>query len=150
MVRKKTARSGSIDRLKEVLLVRRDALRQALAGDDSLLKELQAQQGGDVVDFAMDSASGELRSQLAEVESRELQSIENALRRMGEGSYGKCEACNCKIPMARLEVLPYATYCVGCKRMAEEYGIEPGNVVDWSVILDRDDLPFGDVDFKIS
>lgn len=150
MARKKTAKNSDLQKLKDVLLVRREALRQALAGDDSLLKEMEAQTGGDVVDFAMGSASGELRSQLAEVESRELQAVEVALKRMKEGTYGDCEACTCKIPMARLEVLPYATYCVNCKRKAEEYGIEPGSVVDWAIILDQDDTTFGEMDFKIS
>ena len=42
--------------------------------------------GGDVVDFALDSAQDELSSQLAEVESRELAYIENALEQMREGN----------------------------------------------------------------
>ena len=55
-----------------ILIKRRDALRKALAGDLSLLKELRAQTAGDVVDAALDSAQDEISSQLAEVESREL------------------------------------------------------------------------------
>jgi RNA polymerase-binding transcription factor DksA len=39
-----------------------------------------------------------------------------ALRRMAEGSYGTCERCTAAIPPQRLEVLPYARFCVPCQR----------------------------------
>src|SRR6185437_7894466 len=96
------ARKDAILSMRQILIKRRDALRTALAGDLSLLKELRAQAAGDVVDAALDSAQDEISSQLAEVESRELASIENALERMRDGQYGVCEGCSCSIPLARL------------------------------------------------
>jgi DnaK suppressor protein len=39
-----------------------------------------------------------------------------ALRRMAEGSYGTCERCTVDIPLKRLEILPYARFCVPCQR----------------------------------
>jgi DnaK suppressor protein len=39
-----------------------------------------------------------------------------ALRRMAEGSYGTCERCAADIPLQRLEILPYARFCVPCQR----------------------------------
>ena len=106
------ARKDDIRRMRDILVIRRDALRRALAGDLSLLSELQQQGSGDVIDAALDSAQGEINSQLAEVESRELASIEKALEQMREGSYGICEHCEKKIPLARLKALPYATTCI--------------------------------------
>ena len=79
--------------MKEILVRRREALRKALAGDLSLLTELREQSSGDVVDFALDSAQDEINSQLAEVESRELARIDEALEKMQTGTYGKCEGC---------------------------------------------------------
>lgn len=136
--------------MKEILLQRRDALRQAIAGDDSMLKELSQNSGGDEVDFALDCSHGEISSQLAEVASRELAYVENALSQFAENAYGKCEACKNNIPLARLQVLPYATFCINCKLKAEKAGVEPGAVVDWSVILESttDDLRISD--FNIS
>ncbi len=119
----------------------------ALAGDLSLLKELRSQSTGDVVDAALDSAQDEISSQLAEVESRELASIENALERMRVGKYGVCEGCGCKIPMARLNALPYATYCIECQREAEKYGNDGGNSTDWGRLLDGGS---GDADVTIN
>jgi DnaK suppressor protein len=116
------ARKDGLHKLRETLLLRRDALRAALAGDLSLLRELRQQTAGDMVDLALDSAQDEISSQLAEVESRELASIDNALDRMRSGHYGLCESCDAKIPMARLLALPYATLCIECQRESERSG----------------------------
>lgn len=142
-------RKTSLEEIRKILAQRRGALVQAMSGDDSLLKKFSQQSGGDVVDFACDSAIGELSSQLAEVENRELQHVEVALNKMKEGTYGKCDACNGNIPLARLQALPYAAYCIKCKRAAEKAGVEPGSVVDWSAILDQD-YSTDSVDFRLS
>src|SRR5215218_3863548 len=110
------ARKDAMMGLRQILIRRRDALRQALAGDLSLLKELRQQNSGDVIDAALDAAQDEISSQLAEVESRELTHIERALVRIKSGSYGECELCGERIPLARLNALPYATSCIECQR----------------------------------
>jgi DnaK suppressor protein len=135
--------------MKAVLLQRRDALRQALAGDDSLLKQMNQDSVGDVIDFASDSAFGELSSQLAEVASRELASVEIALQLMASGRYGVCENCNQSIPVARLQALPYATTCIECQRLSESDG--NSRSPDWGRLLPRsDDYRLTDLDFNIS
>ena len=116
------SRKDAILSMRQVLVKRRDALRKALAGDLSLLKELRQQNSGDVIDAALDTAQDEISSQLAEVESRELGSIEVALERMRQGDYGRCDGCSQAIPLARLQALPYATTCIQCQREAEKNG----------------------------
>ena len=120
------SRKDAILSMRQLLVKRRDALRKALAGDLSLLKELRAQTSGDMVDAALDSVQDEISSQLAEVESRELTRIEYALERMRNGQFGICEGCGTNIPMARLNALPYATYCIKCQREAERQGAGGG------------------------
>ncbi|MGH7139269.1 MAG: TraR/DksA family transcriptional regulator [Pirellulales bacterium] len=147
------ARKDAIWKMREILVVRRDALRKALAGDLSLLKELRDQSAGDVVDFALDSAQHEINSQLAEVESRELASIENALERMRTGHYGVCEQCSIKIPMARLNALPYATLCIECQRDAERQGTVGGSEADWGRLIDSSgdmELSINDIEIDVS
>lgn len=148
------ARKDAILKMREILVMRRDALRKALAGDLSLLKQLREQTAGDVVDFALDSAQDEINSQLAEVESRELASIENALERMRGGDYGICEGCGQKIPMARLNALPYATCCIECQREMERTGAAGGSAADWSRIMDDgsndSDLTINDIELDVS
>jgi DnaK suppressor protein len=144
------ARKDQILKMRHLLVRRRDALRKALAGDLSLLKELRDQQGGDVVDAALDTAQDEISSQLAEVESRELASIEKALDRMRHGNYGLCEGCSTKIPIARLNALPYATLCIDCQRLEETGGGFGGHNSDWSRVLDtsyaENDVTFSDLE----
>ena len=141
------ARKDAILSLRTVLIRRRDALHKALTGDLSLLQELPQQSVGDVVDAALDSAQTEISSQLAEVESRELASIERALERMRNGTYGICEYCSNKIPMARLNALPYATSCVDCQREAERARGAGGLNADWGRILDSQ---YGDNDVSLN
>jgi RNA polymerase-binding transcription factor len=141
------SRKDSIQKMRDLLVTRRDALRKALAGDLSLLMQLREQSGGDVVDAALDAAQDEVSSQLAEVESRELANIDRALIRIKNGSYGLCEICNGKIPLARLNALPYATSCIECQRAAETGGGLGGAGNDWSRVLDTG---FADTDVSFS
>ena len=148
------SRKDAILSMHQILIKRRDALRKALAGDLSLLKELRAQSSGDVVDAALDSVQDEISSQLAEVESRELTRIEYALERMRTGQFGVCEGCNTGIPMARLNALPYATYCIKCQRESERQGGGSSSDVDWSRLLDTSgndaDLSINDIELDVS
>jgi DnaK suppressor protein len=148
------SRKDAILNMRQVLIKRRDALRKALAGDLSLLKELSTQTAGDVVDAALDSVQDEISSQLAEVESRELARIEYALERMRSGQYGVCEGCGANIPMARLNALPYATYCIKCQREAERQGAPSAADVDWSRLLDTpshdSELSINDIELDVS
>jgi DnaK suppressor protein len=116
-----TTRKEALIKLKEVLLLRREALRRALDGDISMLQE-----GGDVMDAAMDTAQDEISSQLVEVESRELTQIEEALARFKDKVYGDCEICDKPIPLARLQAVPYATTCIECARKQELGQISQG------------------------
>ena len=147
-------RKDAILTLRQVLIKRRDALRKALAGDLSLLKELKAQSSGDVIDAALDSVQDEISSQLAEVESRELARIEIALERMRAGQYGLCEGCGTTIPNARLNALPYATLCIKCQRESEREGGGGSGDTDWSRLLDTGghdaDVTIGDIELDVS
>lgn len=128
-------RKDALKSLREALLRRRDALRRALAGDLSLLQEIREQGPGDVLDAAVDTAQDELNSQLVEVESRELSHIEEALDRMKEGTYGRCENCDKPIPLTRLQALPYATECIDCRRKSE--GGAAAGPVTWNRVFDN-------------
>lgn len=140
-------RKDTIKEMGELLKQRRDALRLALNGDFSMLQKMRQETVGDVVDFAMDSSYDEINSQIAEVESRELASIEIALEKVKQGTFGKCEACKKNIPLARLQVLPYAVLCIECQREAESCGNSINGVMDWGRL---GDLNPADNDFNIT
>ena len=56
---------------------------------------------------------------LVQIIERRLDSIDYALRRMDEGTYGICERCRLPIDPGRLEAVPEAVLCVKCKSVVE-------------------------------
>jgi DnaK suppressor protein len=115
------ARRDALLRLNKTLSSRRAELRKRLGTDLAGLgaHRMSSSATGDVADAAFDHTGEELSTQLAELEARELNQIERALIRLRQGTYGLCEACSIKIPVARLNVLPYSTLCITCQREAE-------------------------------
>ena len=124
------AKKDALLRLHARLVARRDALRKALAGDMDAYREYAANVVGDTVDAAVDTANGEISSQLVEIESRELGQIEHALERIVQGVYGRCEFCGDKIAEARLNALPYTNSCIDCQRENERSGNPYGRLTD--------------------
>lgn len=117
------ARKDALLRLHSRLVTRRDALRKALSGDlDSLQAYNATFEVGDQGDAAVDTANDEINTQLAELESRELEQIERALSRIRKGVYGRCEYCGTKIAEARINALPYTDTCIDCQREMERRG----------------------------
>jgi DnaK suppressor protein len=49
---------------------------------------------------------------------RVLTEIDAAEDRLTDGSYGICQECGTRIPVERLEILPYVRYCVSCQQHA--------------------------------
>jgi RNA polymerase-binding protein DksA len=47
-------------------------------------------------------------------EIQEIQQIEEALKRIAEGTYGVCAQCGADIDPKRLKALPNATRCISC------------------------------------
>src|SRR5262245_443105 len=114
------ARRDALLRLNKTLTARRSELRKRLGTDlASLGAHRISSAAGDAADAAFDHTGEELSSQLAELEARELNQVERALLRLKQGTYGLCEACGAKIPVARLNVLPYSTLCIKCQRESE-------------------------------
>jgi len=115
------AREDALLRLNKSLLARRDHLRKKLTEELANLRDMGADATGDSADAAFDAGSDEMSSQLAEFDARELTQIERALARLKQGTYGLCEACQKKIPIGRLNALPYTTMCIECQREMEQY-----------------------------
>jgi DnaK suppressor protein len=129
------ARHDALKRLHQSLLARRADLRKKLADDLNSLKNSEAT--GDEADAAFDATGDEMNSQLAELEARELSQIEKALVRLKQGSYGKCEVCQARIPVGRLNMLPFCTLCVACQREIEDHpGSGRANGGDWEKVYD--------------
>jgi|SRR6516165_6369271 DnaK suppressor protein len=116
------ARRDALLRLHKSLVARRTDLLKKLSDNLNNLRNVQkGDSGGDAADAAFESGSDEMHSHLAELDSRELTQIDRALTRLKQGTYGLCEICQAKIPVGRLNALPYTTLCIGCQRDLESH-----------------------------
>jgi DnaK suppressor protein len=57
---------------------------------------------------------------LMEQERDKIRLLNDALGRIMDGNYGICEICGEQIPENRLEIIPYARYCMDCKSKEED------------------------------
>jgi len=61
--------------------------------------------------------------------TKTLKNINQALERLDEGTYGFCKECGQEIGEKRLEVIPFALYCVQCQREKEKLKeTDPGRI----------------------
>ena len=74
----------------------------------------------DIVDRANNAYNRELMFSLSDSERLTLLQIENALRRMDDGAYGRCTNCGQSIHVLRLEAVPWARFCIDCQELAEK------------------------------
>jgi len=96
---------------KQVLLDKERELAAHIARS-----EADARDSGEAeVQDAMDQVTaGEAKSELFQesaLEWTELEQVRDALRRIEQGTYGKCTDCGRAIEAARLEAVPWTPYC---------------------------------------
>lgn len=73
----------------------------------------------DEVDQATTDIEQSMRMRLRNREVLYLRKVEEALKRIDEGTFGECESCGEMIETKRLLARPTATLCVGCKEEEE-------------------------------
>jgi len=103
-----------------------EALRHRLRTDAAQAAEETrgpsgGQHGGDLsnapwhlADDGSDEFLFDVSAALAENEAYLHQEVDDALARLDDGHYGKCETCGMTIAAARLEALPFARDCIEC------------------------------------
>ena len=107
--------------------------KKLLALRASLLGDMNQMEGDSLKDHAKtisiptdreelgsDNADQELTLTLLGSDEEILDQIDGALKRIEEGSYGRCEECGEQIPKARLEAIPYAAECERCATQREK------------------------------
>ena len=107
-----------IDALKRLLTKER---ADTLARVKELMRE-QARNGGqppaDEMDVARSLSEVETHAALFDRAQERLSAIDAAIARLGAGVYGSCARCGDEIPLARLQVIPFAQFCVDCQNEA--------------------------------
>ena len=99
-----------------------EAERSKLMTSQELVNEEFHLQKDDLLDET-DMTSSELdtsmRLRLRYRETLFLKKLDEALRRISDGSFGDCASCAQEIELKRLEARPTATHCVDCKEEQE-------------------------------
>ena len=75
-----------------------------------------------MADQGTDAMERELAFMFASKSGRLVYHIDEALRRLKEGEYGKCVRCGKPISSARLKAVPHARMCIECKSAEEGPG----------------------------
>ncbi|KPJ52370.1 hypothetical protein AMJ39_08030 [candidate division TA06 bacterium DG_24] len=109
------------------LLEERKKLLAELGHLEEICNQTQKESAGDLsaysfhpADLGTDAIEREKAFLLASAEGRALWEIMEALRKISTGNdYGKCEECGEEIGEERLEVIPYARFCVRCQEKHE-------------------------------
>ncbi|HLD99121.1 MAG TPA: TraR/DksA family transcriptional regulator [Bdellovibrionota bacterium] len=73
----------------------------------------------DELDQATTDIEQSMRMRLRNREMLYIKKIDEALKRVEEGTFGECEECGEDIELRRLEARPTATLCVSCKEEQE-------------------------------
>ena len=115
--------SGTLERLRKKLEEERECLSRLLdeheqEREEARLAETAAERSPDPMTAEGGSMAFEFEKELSIDQNTAdlLDKVERALDRMERGEYGICEACGKRIPVARLEALPYVTLDVDCAR----------------------------------
>jgi RNA polymerase-binding protein DksA len=98
--------------------------RAALTGDINQLESEALEPGGAPAAAEGDTGAHhqEFSLELLERDGLTLREVEEALGRIEEGVYGRCEGCEIWIPKTRLKAVPYARHCIECQREVESQG----------------------------
>jgi DnaK suppressor protein len=126
---------------------RRIALRNSLVRKrEEIVKEAKSEiskyirgETRQLVDTALDNGDWSVVDLSEDISLRQLSThretllkIDAALRKIDEGTYGKCEDCGEDISLERLKILPFAIYCVDCQERREQVQIleREGRAID--------------------
>jgi DnaK suppressor protein len=109
--------ADQVQKFRDILSQKRDDLTAIVQRKKE--EEVEDIGVGDEADIATHSVEKEMLFELTDSEKQTLDMVEAALRRMEKGFYGVCESCQKGIPRMRLQVMPWARYCISCQSEQE-------------------------------
>ena len=125
--RQKKMPKADLKKYKEMLLKEREKVGGDLSHiAQNTLNKSQREASGDLsgysyhmADMASDDYERDFSLGRASDEQKLLFLIDEAIKRVGDGTYGSCLQCGKLIPKKRLKVLPYAETCIDCQKKTE-------------------------------
>ena len=119
--------SIDIDHFRGLLLEERERVQSAIAhlradhpgSLDDEVEEVAASADSHLGEAAAATVNREIDYTLGENSEQILSEIEAALKRIENGTYGRCTACGKEIGIERLDAYPWASLCIDDARKAE-------------------------------
>ena len=117
-------------KFKELLLLEREKITGEIWRlSEDTLSSTQRDSSGDLSGYAMhmadmgsDTYLRDVQLGLVSKEQETLYKIEEALKMIEDGTYGKCQICGKPIKEPRLKAVPFAKLCVPCQEKEEAVG----------------------------
>ncbi len=125
---KKKFNKKELQEFKKILLRKKEEILDGIKHiyDDNL-KKSQKEAAGDIsgytyhmADVATDTYDREFSLGLASNEMKILYELDDALKKIEEGTFGICEDCKGLITKNRLKAVPSARLCVKCQEREEK------------------------------
>ncbi len=114
-----------LEEVKQKLLGREDELWQEVREEIKKDAREEYQELIQIIGDNSDRALAELEESTilshVKLKVEEIEGIQEALRRMADGKYGRCLDCSRWIRPARLTVVPYAVRCIACQEKLERF-----------------------------
>jgi RNA polymerase-binding protein DksA len=126
-VKKKFNKQDLAD-FKKLILKRKEEILEGIKHiSEDTLKKSQKDASGDIsgytyhmADVATDTYDREFSLGLASSERELLYELDDALKKIDEGTFGICEGCKSSISKTRLKAVVYARLCVKCQEKKEK------------------------------
>lgn len=128
MLGKKKFNKKELAEFKKIILKRKDEILDEIKHiSEDTLKKSQKEASGDIsgytyhmADVATDNYDREFSLGLASNGRRIFYELDDALKKIEDGTFGICEDCKSLIAKNRLKAVPYARLCVKCQEKREK------------------------------
>jgi len=126
-VKKKYSKKDLTEFKKLILKKKSDTVDQIKHMSEDTMKKSPKEAAGDIssytyhmADIATDTYDREFTMSLASNDRALMYEIEEALKKITDGTYGVCEECKDLISKVRLKAIPYARLCLKCQEKKEK------------------------------
>jgi len=125
---RKKLNKKELNEFKKLVIKKKDAALDEIKHiSEDTLKKSQKEASGDIsgytyhmADVATDTYDREFSLGLASNERTFIYELDDALKKIEDGTYGVCEDCKAPISKTRLKAVPYARLCVKCQEKKEK------------------------------
>lgn len=114
------ANTKQIEELKHILIERKELITKNIQGSRDSIDSLKNSECNDEFDYAEVSSDSFKEGIIANQQVKELNEIEDAIKRIDKGTYGICEMCDESIAIGRLRAKPFAKFCTPCREIHEK------------------------------